>query len=1533
MRTAKFGFVALRPLAFVFSAALFCLAGPPMQGQVIPVDVTQISGDETDPSIVLNSLAPNQLCVAAQIDGMAAGLCVAASSNSGLTWTTNIIATNNDVSGLTAAYGEPSLAWDTYGNLFLAYLPTNFEGIAIAVSTNGGNSFTAVTNLAPNDSTDQPRLTSPFAGDGAGSVWLVYKDYSLPNFPLVVQGLQSTQWGTNASFGAVQVVPSSANGGFADLTVGPLGQVMVVFQDHLEDAGPASIYASVNTNAVLTFPTNDANFTLTVIDSPQPVLAIRGTLPGYTYEILTNGDLTAPNWGVAQTLLASNSLTVAGPISEDSGPLFYEATLVRTPNLNLFSAGFSVPSVVATNAIGGSTYLAAEVSGIGLNAAASAGWNSDAFSTNFGQSYTVYTGVGSSSNKVIELCSSTNAGATWTAPVQVNDDTTANDHFLPRMAVDPLTGILAFSWLDCRNDSGAGSSLESIVVTNALLTLSNFVVTNISITNLIKGVVDPKPPIGNGTSYTIGVMGNNMYGNSTAVTNLGPVTVGGSSTNALYIYGAQTNVAIYFTGTNTGAGPPVTNTVVNLAITNIFPSTYTTGTPNSSAVMYSTLSVDGGMTFQPNQPVVSLATPINSPATGLASSLLTSTNLTGWGNYTGLVGYGGIFYFVWPDNSDITTNNPDGAGGNFDIYTSSIAITNADADLSVTVTNSPNPVLSDGVLVYTLTVSNAGPSTSGPIQLTNILSPNVTLEGGEVIPALGGTYSIQGSVVIFSLPALPAGASSVSTIRVSATQSSVATNIAIVSGPFIDLVPANNTNVFIVTIAGQDLAVNLSTSATNVLIGQTVTNVILVTNLGPAANGAVFVTNAYSLNWGGFTVQTPGAYIITNLVTTNLTNTAIIIALGLVAPNQVVTNIVTAVALSYNQMTNATTSVVVASQDVDTNLSNNSSNIVTFINDEDLAISMSASASIAPLGQPVTFSITVTNFGPSTSGLVTVTDTLSTNMGLVTNVIQSQGTYTIVKNQVIFSLGSLSNTQTATIAFDAAGISGPVSGTNIAVVSSTDFDTNAPNNSVTNTLSFLGEDLSLALVASTVNLQVGQTILYTNFITNLGPASNGVVVISNVFSARLGGFTVLQPSTGYTITTNAVIVIVGPVGTNQPFPVVVSATALSAGQATNTAVVSSPYFDGNLTNNTARLITTITLPLPIISNVVVTALASSAFVAWKTGLPATAQVRYGLTPSYGSLSSLMSSVSTQHVVLLTGLLRDTNYYFQINSLVGSTLYTTNGSFSTTDTLILNTGDASYTSGYWTGTSVGSAIYGTYYQFANTTANNPTASATYTPNIPAAGDYDVSVWYPISTNFTTNAQMYVSGATNELIDSVNQTVNGGSWQPLATNLYFASGTGGHVVIYNDTGETNRYVVANAMKWSYDVGQDAPTNGMVPGWWSTYYFGTNATVSGSADPDGDGYSNYAEYIFGTVPNDPASHLTFQVSQTSSGAVSISFSPYQGGRLYQLQSTDSVTNPQWLTQTNKASIDASGNGVFTLSQPNAANLFYRLSASVTP
>jgi len=59
----------------------------------------------------------------------------------------------------------------------------------------------------------------------------------------------------------------------------------------------------------------------------------------------------------------------------------------------------------------------------------------------------------STSDTNIMLRFSDDNGATWSAPVQVNDDATSRSHFNPAIAVDQTTGDVAVTWYDARNSA------------------------------------------------------------------------------------------------------------------------------------------------------------------------------------------------------------------------------------------------------------------------------------------------------------------------------------------------------------------------------------------------------------------------------------------------------------------------------------------------------------------------------------------------------------------------------------------------------------------------------------------------------------------------------------------------------------------------------------------------------------------------------------------------------------------------------------------------------------------------------------------------------------------------------------------------------------------------------------------------------------------------------------------------------------------------------------------------------------------------
>jgi hypothetical protein len=71
---------------------------------------------------------------------------------------------------------------------------------------------------------------------------------------------------------------------------------------------------------------------------------------------------------------------------------------------------------------------------------------------------------------------------------------------------------------------------------------------------------------------------------------------------------------------------------------------------------------------------------------------------------------------------------------------------------------------------------------------------------------------------------------------------------------------------------------------------------------------------------------------------------------------------------------------------------------------------------------------------------------------------------------------------------------------------------------------------------------------------------------------------------------------------------------------------------------------------PLINQVVVGDIsATAATIAWETDEPATSQVEYGLTDSYGSNSTLDETLVTEHTVTLTSLEPNKTYHYRLKS--------------------------------------------------------------------------------------------------------------------------------------------------------------------------------------------------------------------------------------------------------------------------------------------
>jgi hypothetical protein len=124
-------------------------------------------------------------------------------------------------------------------------------------------------------------------------------------------------------------------------------------------------------------------------------------------------------------------------------------------------------------------------------------------------------------------------------------------------------------------------------------------------------------------------------------------------------------------------------------------------------------------------------------------------------------------------------------------------------------------------------------------------------------------------------------------------------------------------------------------------------------------------------------------------------------------------------------------------------------------------------------------------------------------------------------------------------------------------------------------------------------------------------------------------------------------------------------------------------------------------------------------------------------------------------------------------------------------VVVDNEDAVFVGSWTQGPSI--ECYGMTIQY--TVAGTGSLTATYTPNIPQSGDYDVYAWWTRHGNRATNAPYTVNHSGGSDVVLVNQEEGGGGWTYLGT-YHFNAGTGGSVMLSDDADE---YVMADAIKW--------------------------------------------------------------------------------------------------------------------------------------
>jgi uncharacterized repeat protein (TIGR01451 family)/LPXTG-motif cell wall-anchored protein len=494
------------------------------------------------------------------------------------------------------------------------------------------------------------------------------------------------------------------------------------------------------------------------------------------------------------------------------------------------------------------------------------------------------------------------------------------------------------------------------------------------------------------------------------------------------------------------------------------------------------------------------------------------------------------------------------------------------ADLSIVKTG-PATVTAGGAMSYQLTVANAGPADASGLSVTDTLPPGVTFISAT---GTGWTCISSGNVsVTCTTPSLANGTTApVITVVASApVQPGTALNTATVTATTPDPTPANNTSSVSTTVTAlADLSL-LKTGPATVTAAGSVSYHLTAANAGPSDADSLVVTDTLPAGVT-FVSAGGGGWTCSNAGNVTVSCTRLTLAAGASAP--VITITVTAPAQSAT-LDNAA-SLTSATPDPD--LSNNSSSTSTTVTaSADLSIVKAGPASVVA-GSNITYSLTVTNNGPSDATGVVVTDNLPAGVTFVSAngsgwACSNTGNVSVSCTVAALATGSVA--PVITVVVTAPGQAGGL--TNTAAVAATTADPNAGNNvDVANTNVTASADLSLAKTGPG-SVVAGGGVSYQVTVTNAGPSDADNLVVTDGLPA--GVTFVSAGGTGWSCsnTGNVSVTCTRPglaAGVAAPDITVVVTVPAQAASLSNTASVASTTADPDPSNNSDTADTSVT---------------------------------------------------------------------------------------------------------------------------------------------------------------------------------------------------------------------------------------------------------------------------------------------------------------------------------------------------------------------
>jgi len=401
------------------------------------------------------------------------------------------------------------------------------------------------------------------------------------------------------------------------------------------------------------------------------------------------------------------------------------------------------------------------------------------------------------------------------------------------------------------------------------------------------------------------------------------------------------------------------------------------------------------------------------------------------------------------------TNDPNLANNKATVLTIVGAV--GTANLAITNSGSPNPVLAGSNITYTVVVTNNGPSTASTLAFTEAVPANTTLVSVAATSGTGG-WTCPGGSISCTNPTFVSGASTTFTVVVTVNggtaSGTVITSTANIASATTDPNPSNNiaTTTVIVATAGQaDLAVTKVGTPNPVLAGNNITYTITVKNNGPASASTVTLTDTLPANTTVVSITQPGGWTCPAPSGGTQTCTIASLAANTTATFTLVLNVTAGTAPG----TTITNSVTVSSTTGDPTSANNTASTSATVaspTQADVAIIKTASPEPVNQGTNLTYTLQVTNNGPAVAQNLVVTDTLPGQVTFTSvSIPASQGSCAQASGTVTCNIASLSvgGLVIITINVNAATFSTATLSSNTATVSASTSDPNLTNNSST----------------------------------------------------------------------------------------------------------------------------------------------------------------------------------------------------------------------------------------------------------------------------------------------------------------------------------------------------------------------------------------------------------------------------------------------------------------------------------------------------